>query len=84
MASGICYIQVVPVMDDYGNKKKVKGLKVSGLTQSAPQNPEPGARVIKLSLEIPDDQLLPLEIRALPDDLRMNEDMTVIATNLGK
>ena len=86
MASGVCYIQVTPVLDEYSSSKvkKIKSLKVTGLTQNPPSSPEPGARVIKLSLEIPDEQLLPLDLRAVPEDVRMNEGMAAIAANLGK
>lgn len=85
MASGICYLQIVPVIDEYsGSKKKIKGLKVSGLTQGVPPSPEPGSRVIKLSIEIPDDQLMPLEVKAMPDDVRLNAYYEATMESLGK
>jgi hypothetical protein len=83
MAKGIVYLQVIPQKTQPSGR--ITGLKVVGMTQQEPQNMgEGGARVVKLTLEIPDEQLMPLEIRALPDDLRMKADYEATLENLGK
>lgn len=71
MAKGTCYLQVVPYISTSG---KVQSLKVTNLSQSLPSTPTPGARVVRLEIEIPDDQLLPLTVRALVDDVRLKEE----------
>lgn len=83
MAKGTVYLQVVPVKNPPSSR--VAGLKVVGMTQQEPLNfAAEGCRVVKLTLEIPDEQLMPLEIRALPDDLRMKADYEATLENLGK
>jgi hypothetical protein len=83
MAKGVVYLQVVPVKNPPSSK--ITGLKVVSMTQAEPQNiGESATRVVKLTLEIPDEHLMPLEIRALPDDLRMKADYEATLQNLGK
>lgn len=82
LARGFCYLQVKPVYSDSA-QKRIHSIKVMGVTQSEPSSPEPGCRVIRLELEIPDEQLAPLTVRAMPDDVRMKEDYEATIKNLG-
>lgn len=82
MAIGTVYLKIRPNLNPNGNK--VVSLTVLGMTQNPPADFEGASRIVKLLIEIPDEQLLPLEVKAMPDQIRMSADYEETLKNLGK
>jgi len=62
------YAQVEPVWSygtDHNGDHQVRGAKVVGLTQKAPDRPRRGVVVCKLTIRIPDAAFLPLRPEAI-------------------
>lgn len=64
-------------------KWKVNQIYIDGATRNPPTTSGDGSqRVIELTLKIPDDWLLPLQMDAMPDQQRLQEDFQALMTEV--
>lgn len=73
------YVQIEPEWERYyGGTMQLKGAKAVRVTQKQPDPPRDGALVVKLTVRVPTDRLLPLapdpvELPNLPADVAVIE-----------